>query len=418
MKRLFQVSSDSPWRIRDFRIAAVARAVSFLGDEVALVALLLRVHDTGAGPSGVAALLLVAAVPTVVLAPWAGRVADRHDSRTVLVAAGTAQAIVCVALAWATWLPVVLALVVALQAVQAVALPAWGALVPTLVGDERAPRAIGDMQSLSLLAGVAGPAVAGLMVAGLGPAVPLLLDGATFAVLAGAALVISARRGGPSTTQTAAPRALDGLRVIRADAFVGPLLLGLLAFVVVGEVTNVVEVFLVRDALDAGPAAFGLLGAVFAVGAAAGAVLAGRVGDDGRRARLVAACATVLAVVLVVGGVVPTVVLFGVLWLVAGVANGALNVSVSTLVVLRTPETMRGQVIALLSGASRGAALLATVLGGWLGVVLGPRAVFVLSGVAALGVSLVLVLVVRRALPAVPGAQCSDDPVVALAVES
>src|SRR3954454_16355294 len=118
MKQLLH-SQSSVWRHRDLRIAASARAVSFLGDEVALVALLLRIHDSGGGPRGVAALLLAAAIPTVVLAPWAGRVADRYDSRRVLVTCGFGQAALCVALAFTTPIVAVLALVACLQAVQA-----------------------------------------------------------------------------------------------------------------------------------------------------------------------------------------------------------------------------------------------------------------------------------------------------------
>ena len=69
-----------------------------MGDEIALIALLLRVHDNGGGPRGITLLLMSAAVPTVLLAPWSGRLADRLDSR--LLAAGSAllQMAVCVAL--------------------------------------------------------------------------------------------------------------------------------------------------------------------------------------------------------------------------------------------------------------------------------------------------------------------------------
>ena len=47
-------------------------------------------------------MLLAASLPLAVLAPITGRIADRADSRTVLVVAGIAQAAVCVVLAFAT----------------------------------------------------------------------------------------------------------------------------------------------------------------------------------------------------------------------------------------------------------------------------------------------------------------------------
>ena len=126
MKRLFRSSgrtqhasrTPSIWRYRDLRVTASARAVSALGDEVALVALLLRVHDEGHGPMGVTGLLVAAALPTVALAGVAGRVVDRYDSRRLAVVSGLWQAAACVAVALAESLWLVFALVAALHRIQ------------------------------------------------------------------------------------------------------------------------------------------------------------------------------------------------------------------------------------------------------------------------------------------------------------
>ena len=202
----------------------------------------------GYGERGVAALLLAAAVPTIVAAPWAGRVVDRNDSRRLLVTCGLAQAALCVALAFTASLVATLALVACLQAVQAVAGPGWQALVPAIVGEEETGRAVRGMQSLTFLAGVAGPAVAGLPGRSVRDgARPLLLDAATFVVLAAAAAPSGPAAGDAPPTPDRSRALLDGLRLVRADALLGPLTAGLVAFVIAGESTNVVEVFLVRD---------------------------------------------------------------------------------------------------------------------------------------------------------------------------
>lgn len=425
MKQLFQkrarvLGPSSVWRHRDLRIVAAGRAVSFLGDEIAIIALLLRIHDSGAGTTGVAALLLAAALPTVLLAPWAGRLGDTHDSRVVLVSCGLVQAALCVALAFAGPLLLMLALVAALQSVQAVAGPAWAALVPSIVEPAETGRAVGGVQALAMLAGIAGPAVAGLLVAVSGTTWPLLVDAATFAVLAAAGAAVRTRRGGrAATSDTPKPRALDGWRILRSDTLLFPLLLGLLAFVVCGEITNVVEVFLVRDALGAGPQAFGLLGALFAVGATAGAVLGGRSSDDQRRATVAVVSALAAAILTVAGGLAPTVAVFAAVWLLTGLSVGAINVSISTLVVVRSPERSRAQVVASLSGLTRGSALVATLIGGLLGLVAGPRVIYVAAGLAAIVVALAMTAAVRRSLrlPAVPGAQRRGDLVEATSVE-
>ena len=77
---------------RDFVIALAGRSVSVFGDEVALVALTLRLQASGEPPYVVALLLGAGLLPMVLLARVAGRVADSADSRRVLVCATVAQA--------------------------------------------------------------------------------------------------------------------------------------------------------------------------------------------------------------------------------------------------------------------------------------------------------------------------------------
>src|SRR5882762_4772719 len=86
-------------RSRDLWLAVVARAVSLLGDEAAVIALTLRLHDSGRGAGAIAALFVAGMLPLVVLAPLAGRLVDRYDSRRLLVWSGLAQAVVCAVLA-------------------------------------------------------------------------------------------------------------------------------------------------------------------------------------------------------------------------------------------------------------------------------------------------------------------------------
>src|SRR5207342_3460175 len=94
---------------------------------------------------------------------------------------------------------------------------------------------------------------------------------------------------------------------LRKDALLWPLVLGVCALVLVGESTNVVEVFLLRGTLGAGTVVFGLV-------------------------------AVVLALMLSVAGLAPVVWVFAVAWAFVGVANGVANVDASTLLLSRTPD--------------------------------------------------------------------------------
>src|SRR5262245_49605051 len=121
-------------RWRDVYLAAVARAVSTCGDFLAATALVLTLQQRGAGGWAVAAILLAAAVPLAVLAPLTGRLADRVDSRLLLVCTGIVQAWICLALVYASSTVAIVALVAALGTGLAITQPTLSALVPEMVG--------------------------------------------------------------------------------------------------------------------------------------------------------------------------------------------------------------------------------------------------------------------------------------------
>jgi MFS family permease len=256
---------------------------------------------------------------------------------------------------------------------------------------------VGTSQALNTVAAVAAPASAGLLVAASGFAAPMLVDAATFLVLAGAGAAIRTTRG-IGVAETHEEQAADDSFALRSDVLLWPLMLGLCAMVLVGEVTNVVEVFLVRGALGAGPTAFGVVAAVLAAGVVAGSVIAGRDAPDERRAVRAVRAAVALAAALVVGGLAPSIWIFAVVWGALGVANGVVNADVSTLVLTRTPERSRGRVLARLNAMVRGSALGAMALGGAAGAALGPRVTFVASGVLMTIVGATVLVHVRRAL--------------------
>jgi predicted MFS family arabinose efflux permease len=71
-----------------------------------------------------------------------------------------------------------------------------------------------------------------------------------------------------------------------------------------------------------------------------------------------------------------------------------LNAATSTLVVTRSAEEVRGRVIATMTGVTRAFSLLALLLGGLAGAGLGPRATFVLGGLACVLTGLVIAVLV------------------------
>jgi MFS family permease len=358
-------------------VAVLAKAVSFFGDMVATTALVLRLQAGGAGAPSVAALLVAGLVPIVLLAGPAGRLADRFGSRRLLAWSGGAQAVVAGGLVLVDGRAAVLCLVALLGAGQAVNGATWSALLPSLVPAEELPRALGWSQAANTVGMIAAPAAGGLLTGAVGASAAIALDAATFVLVAVAGVVLPNR-----TVAPASGRLAGAVSIVRRDALMTSTLLLLAAFVLLGSMVNVVDVFLVRGTLHAGPTAYGLSGATYAVGMLAGAVLAGRrLSGPAQLARAYLLAAGALGVGLAAIGLSPTIAVLLVFGAGAGCANGVLNVASSSLLMGRAAADERGRVGALVSGVASGAQLAAYLAGGALGPVLGPRALFVAAGV-------------------------------------
>jgi predicted MFS family arabinose efflux permease len=398
VKHSLQISRDhgrdrpSIWRHRDLRLLIPALAISLVGDSLAMIVLILRVHDQGGGTAGIALLMIAFALPTVLAMGVAGRIADRFDSRPVLLVSSAVQLLACAGLAsvenrWSSY-----AFVILLQCGQAVSSPTWGALTPRIAGDADMGRVMALQQSLRAVTGIAGAALAGLLVGTLGISAALWVDCGTFGAALLAAGLIRTRRGGRQegaalygqSEAAPEPRAFDGLRVLRRDRLLWLIFAGTIPFIIVLEGVNVVEVFLVRDDIGASATTFGLLEAFFGAGAVVGAWVAGQLETDASRVRcvLVGMAGTALSISL--AGLAPTVAVLAVLLVLLGAFNGGANAAVGPLFAVRPAEVDRGKVLAAMNGVQRAGSILALGLGGLVGGWLGARVTFVGAGVCAL----------------------------------
>jgi MFS family permease len=96
---------------RPFRRLWAARTVSYFGDSLTLVALMLYVAQSTGQALAVATLLLVGDFAPALLGPLAGTVSDRFDLRRVMVGCELAQAgLVALTALWLPALPMLLCL--------------------------------------------------------------------------------------------------------------------------------------------------------------------------------------------------------------------------------------------------------------------------------------------------------------------
>jgi MFS family permease len=199
------------WRDRNFGVFLTAQTLSVAGDSFALIAVPLLVLRATGSVAQMGLLTGAAGAAAVVAGIFAGILADRLDRWILMAACDLARMILyaLIPLAWAfhpeVWLLyVILPLCAAIGMIFQVG---YVTVVPALSGPSRITEANGLLYAAQSAAAVAGPLLAGLISALLGPANAVAVDAASFAVSAIGVLIVrhelfSRRR---ETTESVAP---------------------------------------------------------------------------------------------------------------------------------------------------------------------------------------------------------------------
>jgi MFS family permease len=385
---------------RPFRLLWSARAVSFLGDSLGLVALMLHVAETTGQALAVALLLLAGDFAPALLGPLTGTVADRLDRRRVMVGCELLQAALVVVIAmWLPSLPLLLALVGLRAVAGQVFQPASRAAVPAVVPER-------DLERANAAIGVAtnggetlGPLVAAVTLPALGVRGVLLVDAASFLVSAALlGLLPPLAREGPEQRGQASflADAVTGLRYLWGEATLRVVALGFFAVVACTGIDDVALVFLATDTFGAGPAAAGLLLAAVGVGLLAGYALLARIGGRVPTTALLLAGFAVSCAGNLLTGLAWAVAAALAVQAVRGLGIAAIDVAATTLVQRIAPPRLQGRVFGSLYGGIGVAAALAYLLGGALLDATTPRVAFVAAGAAGLLATGATALALRR----------------------
>jgi hypothetical protein len=176
-------------RQRDFRLVFGAFAVSVLGDRMVNIALAFAVLELGGSATDVGIVLACRTLPLVSSLLIGGVVADRMSRQTVMVAADLARMVTqgTLGVLLIVGEPPIWSLAV-LAGMTGAATgffnPASTGLMPMVVAPEFLQQANG-LRATAMSGGeIVGPALAGVLIASVGPGWALAIDGATFAVSA------------------------------------------------------------------------------------------------------------------------------------------------------------------------------------------------------------------------------------------
>ena len=392
-------SAFAALRHRDFRLLWMGQIVSVTGSQMQFVAINWHVYLLTKSAFALGLVGLFRGVPIILCSLAGGVVADAVDRKRLMMVTQTIMLTSAALLTAGTlagfenvW-PIYMLSGLA-SAATAFDVPARQALLPTLVPADEFPNAVSLGILVFNVSTIAGPAIAGFLLAERGPAVIYALN--AFSFLAVIAALIAMRTSGKADDERNRKEALsfgalkEGLKFVWHTPIIVQTMTLDFAATFFASATLLLPIF-AQERLHVGARGYGFLAAAPAIGSVLTALVMARFGSFRRQGRLVVGSVAVFGVATAAFGV-STVYWFSLLMLaVTGASDTVSTVLRQTIRQLVTPNHLRGRMTSInmmffMGGPQLGeleAGSLAALIGAPLSVVTGGLGSLICAAIAA-----------------------------------
>ena len=382
--------------VRSYRVYAMGAFVSNIGTWMGRVAQdwLVLTELTHHSSTALGIVTGLQFLPFLLLAPWAGMIADRYPKRAILAITQTSLALSSLVLgllvvtgAAHLWMVYAIALFTGL--VTAVDNPARQTFVSEMVPHDRLANAV-SLNSASFNAGrLVGPGVAGLTIAAFGTGWTLLLNTGTFVAVLFALASIRRDDLRPAPMLRRGKGAIrEGVSYVRTRPDLQLVMALVFVLGTFGMNFQITTALMATKLFHKGPQEYGLLGSIMAIGSLAAALLSARRARPRLRVLLVALVGFTISSGL--AALAPTYPLFALALIPVGLSALTALTTANAMVQLSVDPAMRGRVMALYMAIFMGGTPLGAPVIGWIGEVWGPRWTI---GIGTIAVGLMLVAV-------------------------
>jgi len=349
----------SPLRHRDFALYWVGQCVSQIGTFIEMTATTYLLYAITSSPLLLGLGGLVRGVPILGLALFGGALADRIDRRRLLLYTQCAQVVTSL----------ILGTLVATGAVQfwhiyvigfvnstmsAFDAPARNSFYPQLIPRADFQNAVTLSSVIFRLSTLLGPAIAGILIATVGPASPFFVNAASYFAIIFALLAIrtkfSAAAGSRVSLRSAA---WGGIQYAMQSPVLPLILVTEMALSVFGHNSALITIF-ARDVLRVGPEGLGLLLSAVGAGAIGGTIVLVATGEVRRKGAIMIAAGALYAVGLLGFAISTSFALSMLVLFVLGVADAGWGAMRNTIAQLATADAYRGRVMSMITVTSRG----------------------------------------------------------------
>jgi MFS family permease len=386
-------STFASLRHRNFQLYFGGMLISSIGTWMQIIAQSWLVYQIGHSELALGLVAFASAIPVLVVSPWAGVIVDRVSRRNLLILTQAGAMLLALILAGLTFAGVVqewhiILLSALVGVVNAFDAPARQAFIPEMVGKEDMPNAIALNSVMFNGARVIGPAIAGFLLAIIGPAWCFTLNGISFlAVIAGLMLMKLPVRQALINLASPLRQLVSGVEYTRRNREIAGLILLSLVFSIFGISYGTLLPAFVEKNLNQGAMIFGWVNAVTGLGAISGAFLLAHRVSVGRRGQLLVWTNLAFPLILVAFAFTTFIPLVLVLAFGLGVGFMVQFTTINTLLQTRVEDELRGRVMGLYTLTFFGFSPFGNLLIGYLGETLGLAIAMTLFALCSLAFS-------------------------------
>lgn len=390
---------------RNFFLLWQGQFVSQIGNNVYAVAMVFWIAQATNSAAALGLLMMLSTLPAALVGPLGGTLADRHSRRRIIIFTDILCGLAVLGLAAMLFtsrggggavIPALFAVSLLIGVLGTVFRPAISASIPDIVPHDKVMAANSVNQTTVQLSQLIGQGIGGVLFRVLGAPVLFLVNGLSylFAAFSESFVEIPQRptaksRGWAEVYENYRRDTAEGFRHVRRTPGMWNVFfaIGFLNFFLVP--VGLLLPFYVSEHLKSPTDWYGFMVAGLGAGAVVGSILAGVFGklSGAAKSRCVVLCLLLASAFLGLLGASQSRGLSLLLLVLAGVASGFINVTVVTVLQLRTPTEIRGRIFGLLNTLTTGLTPVAMGLAGVVADLTGRRITLIYAvcgGVTAL----------------------------------
>jgi MFS family permease len=395
---LIKISIPPALKHRQFALLWFGQAFSVIGSQMQVWALFWHIDEITRQPLALGMVGAARVVPIILFSIFGGAIADLFDRRKLMFITQSSEALLALFLFGLTFTGRIqlwhIYLITALQAVAfSFDIPARQAVIPNLVPRKILPSAL-SMSSIAFqLGSIVGPALSGLVIAGVGIQYTYLINALSFGSVILALIVMGPIQQDTSVRQTHVRVDMEMIREGLHFTFNNPLILSsmILDFIATffASANTLMPIF-AREVLGLDARGYGVLSAAQSVGAVTAAAVLSQIKEIKRQGWILMGAVVSFGIATAIFGFSRIIWLSWLALAIAGASDTVSMVIRQTLRQLQTPDRLRGRMTSVNQIFFAGGPQLGEIEAGVVGQIFGVPAAAVSGGIACiLGVVLI-----------------------------